>query len=82
MAKKIRIVSKKEGFRRCGMAHSEVPTFHDPDVFDNGQLADLEAEPMLIVDEVDVPDKDIPDKDGAVKKESAKGGGKAAVGAK
>lgn len=72
MTKKIRIVSKKEGFRRCGMAHSEEPTFHDPGAFNKRQLEALRAEPMLIVDEVDVADK----------KGSPKTDGKAGAGAR
>jgi len=56
MAKKIRIVSKKEGFRRCGIAHSETPKLYDADAFTKQQLELLKREPMLIVDEIDVPD--------------------------
>lgn len=78
MTKKIRIVSKKEGFRRAGMAHSENPTLHDPEAFTEKQLAQLKAEPMLIVDEIDVKDAPSkPDADDAGKdKAPPKGAGK------
>lgn len=54
MAKKIRIISKREGFRRCGVAHSETATFHDIDAFTSEQLQTLSTDPMLVVDVVDV----------------------------
>lgn len=68
MAKHIRIVAKREGFRRAGIAHSESATFHPIDRFTPEQLDQLKAEPMLIVDEMDPPDE----------KPVAKGAGKAA----
>ncbi len=49
------IVSKREGFRRCGIAHSEKPATYPKDKFTDEQLEVLKAEPMLIVTEV--PDK-------------------------
>lgn len=54
MAKKIRIISKREGFRRCGVAHSETPIFHEPDRFAREELEQLTRDPMLVVDLVDV----------------------------
>ena len=51
--KLLRIVSKREGFRRAGMAHSEEPQFYPMDQFTKKQLEALMAEPMLLVDEVD-----------------------------
>lgn len=56
MAKKIRIIAKREGFRRCDMAHSETPTFHEPDAFTAEQLQQLTTDPMLVVDLVEVDD--------------------------
>lgn len=54
----IRIRSKREGFRRCGIAHSEKPTDYRDDKFTKQQLAQLKAEPMLFVDELpDPPEK-------------------------
>jgi hypothetical protein len=55
----IRITSKKNGFRRCGIAHPDQPTLYPDDAFTPGQLQALKAEPMLIVDTgVSGPEKD------------------------
>ncbi|EBW6040563.1 hypothetical protein JZN10_004345 [Salmonella enterica] len=43
------ITSKREGFARCGVRFSETTTSYPDDRFTPEQLADLEAEPMLIV---------------------------------
>lgn len=43
------IRSKQEGFRRCGIAHSEEPKEYNNDEFTKEQLKELEAEPMLTV---------------------------------
>ncbi|EEO3128369.1 hypothetical protein ABDJ17_003537 [Salmonella enterica] len=43
------ITSKREGFARCGVRFSETTTSYPDDHFTPEQLADLEAEPMLIV---------------------------------
>lgn len=48
----IRITSKSEGFRRAGIAHSSVPTEYPDDAFTKDQLAQLKAEPMLVVEEI------------------------------
>ena len=61
----IRIASKKEGFRRCGIAHSAKPTEYPNDRFTKKDLAALKADPTLIVDE-------IPDKPAAEAKETKK----------
>jgi hypothetical protein len=53
----IRIRSKKEGFRRCGTAHSEKPKDYPDDKFTKDQLARLKAEPMLLVEELPDPPK-------------------------
>lgn len=50
---RIRIVSRRDGFRRCGMAHPASPTFHDADRFTMEELDQLRRDPMLIVDLVD-----------------------------
>jgi len=50
----IRITSKKEGFRRCGIAHSEKPVIYADGQFSKKELAALEAEPMLIVEKISV----------------------------
>ena len=56
----LRIISKREGFRRCGVSHSETATYYDLSAFTGEQIDMLVADPMLVVDVVDVGD------DGAV----------------
>lgn len=48
----IRITAKQDGFRRCGIAHPATPIEHPASRFPEGDLARLEAEPMLIVERV------------------------------
>lgn len=43
------ITSKKEGFRRCGVAHSTTPTEHPDGAFTPAQIEALHDEPMLVV---------------------------------
>lgn len=43
------ITSKKDGFRRCGVAHLAEPTEYANDRFSKEELAVLRAEPMLTV---------------------------------
>jgi len=43
------ITSKREGFRRAGIAHAATPTEYPDDAFTVEQLAALQAEPMLSV---------------------------------
>lgn len=45
----IEIRSKREGFRRAGVAHSVKPTLYRDDAFTEGQLQQLQDEPMLVV---------------------------------
>ena len=45
----VTIISKKEGFRRCGIAHSTAPTSYADDTFSKKELAALQDEPMLTV---------------------------------
>ena len=52
----IRIISKKEGFRRCGVAHSEKPADYPDDKFTKKELERLKDEPMLIVQELPDPE--------------------------
>lgn len=51
----IQITSKKEGFRRCGIAHSRTPTDYPVDHFTLAELEILGSEPMLSVTVVDDP---------------------------
>ena len=46
----IRITAKKDGFRRCGVAHSREPVEYPNDRFTAGELKRLKAEPMLLVE--------------------------------
>lgn len=48
----IRIRSKQDGFRRAGTAHPAETTEYPDDHFTAHQLAELKAEPMLVVEEV------------------------------
>ncbi|OGB82021.1 MAG: hypothetical protein A2496_05305 [Burkholderiales bacterium RIFOXYC12_FULL_60_6] len=48
----IRIVSKKEGFRRCGVAHPKGPVEYPDGHWTEEQLAALQAEPMLVVQSI------------------------------
>lgn len=53
MAKFLRIVARREGFRRAGIAHPGHPVDHPIDRFTPEQIEQLRAEPMLVVVEVD-----------------------------
>ena len=46
----LRITSKKDGFRRCGVAHSKQPVEYADDRFSEKELGILQAESMLIVE--------------------------------
>lgn len=48
----IRITSKRDGFRRCGITHPASPVEYPEDHFSKEELKVLKAEPMLIVEEV------------------------------
>ncbi|UAN47009.1 hypothetical protein KGP17_05550 [Serratia sp. JSRIV001] len=49
MEKVIDITAKRDGFRRCGMAHSDTTQTWPLDTFTPKQIAELQAEPMLVV---------------------------------
>lgn len=55
MTQHIRVVSKRDGFRRAGLVHPDSPVFHKKADLTEAQIAALQAEPMLIVDEMDPP---------------------------
>ena len=46
------IVSKKDGFRRCGIPHPLKPTTYPDDRFSDEELKILKAEPMLVVTKI------------------------------
>ncbi len=54
----IRITAKKDGFRRCGVAHQTTPTEYADDRFTKEELRLLSAEPMLVVEQVAKDKKD------------------------
>lgn len=53
MEKVIEITARRDGFRRCGVAHSAETKVWGADAFTAEQLAVLKADPMLIVVERD-----------------------------
>jgi len=63
----IRIASKRDGFRRCGIAHATAPVDYQDDRFSPSELEILKAEPMLTVTCIDEappePDKTPPEPD-------------------
>ena len=46
----IKITAKRDGFRRCGVAHTKEATLHPDKRFTADQLELLKAEPMLVVE--------------------------------
>lgn len=49
----IRITSAIDGFRRAGVSHPKSPTTYPDYFFTEEQLAQLEAEPRLVVEHID-----------------------------
>lgn len=49
----IRIRSKRDGFRRCGLAHSTQWQLYSDDFFTDEQLERLFAEPMLDIEVIE-----------------------------
>lgn len=45
----VTITSKKDGFRRCGVAHAATATEYQDGAFTKQELAELQAEPLLTV---------------------------------
>lgn len=52
----LRITSRRAGFRRAGIAHPAEPTDHPVERFTVAQLEALQAEPMLTVQWIELPD--------------------------
>lgn len=50
----IKIVSKKNGFMRCGVKHADKPVDYPNGTFTEEQIERLKKEPMLIV--LELPD--------------------------
>lgn len=57
MATMIRITAKRDGFRRAGMSHPATPVDHPAGTFTKQQFAQLMGDPMLVVQEIEVPDE-------------------------
>ena len=55
------ITSKREGFRRCGVAHAARPVEWPDDRWTDAELARLQAETMLTVELVEDPEPVDPD---------------------
>lgn len=54
----LRITSRRAGFRRCGVAHPAEATDHARSRWSAEEIEQLKAEPVLIVEELDVvPDQ-------------------------
>jgi hypothetical protein len=51
----IKIKSKKAGFRRCGVVHPAEFVEYPDGRFSKAEIAALRADPMLIVETVEVP---------------------------
>lgn len=49
----IKIISLRNGFRRCGIEHPTGPVIHPEGTFTKAQIKKLKAEPMLVVEEVE-----------------------------
>lgn len=45
----ITITAKRNGFMRCGVAHKDTPVIWKDGAFSAAQIAELKAEPMLVV---------------------------------
>jgi pyruvate/2-oxoglutarate dehydrogenase complex dihydrolipoamide acyltransferase (E2) component len=54
----IRIVSKRNGFRRSGIAHPDTPVDYPDDHFSPEALKVLKSEPMLVVSELPDPEEE------------------------
>ncbi|CNK22543.1 Uncharacterised protein [Yersinia frederiksenii] len=61
----IQITAKRDGFRRCGMAHSDKTQTYADDHFSPSVLAELQAETMLVVSYVPEGQQDHVEQDNA-----------------
>lgn len=69
----LRITAKRDGFCRAGKSHPAEPVDHPDGTFPPEQIKALEAEPMLVVQEL--PDEDVGEEP-KVKEKKDKSGGK------
>ncbi|WP_395505955.1 HI1506-related protein [Ectopseudomonas hydrolytica] len=49
----VRIKSKRDGYRRCGISHPRLATDHPAERFTESMLAKLQADPVLAVELID-----------------------------
>lgn len=49
----VRIKSKRDGYRRCGISHPRFATDHPAERFTESMLAKLQADPVLTVELID-----------------------------
>lgn len=68
---KIRVHSRKDGFRRAGLVFGRQPVTLDAAELGEERLTALEAEPMLVVERLEEPDSE-PEK--GKNKDKGKGG--------
>jgi hypothetical protein len=54
----LRITARRHGFRRAGLAHPAVPVDHPIGELTNEQIEALLAEPMLVVERVEIDEAD------------------------
>jgi len=67
----VTITARRDGFRRCNAAHAATPTEYPDDHWTDEQLAQLKAEPNLVV----VVTSATPDAKPETRKNDAKPGG-------
>ena len=58
--KALRISSKKDGFRRAGLTHPAEAVDHPLESLEPWQVKALQNEPLLVVQEVEIPDEHEP----------------------
>lgn len=63
--KALRIAARRSGFRRAGLTHPAHPVLHPLGDLTRMQIAFLKAEPMLVVQEVEIEAPEEAEEDGA-----------------
>ncbi|MDD2870121.1 HI1506-related protein [Neomegalonema sp.] len=63
--KALRIAARRSGFRRAGLAHPAHPVLHPLEDLTEAQIALLKAEPMLVVQGVEIEAPEGAEEDGA-----------------
>ncbi|MGK4358461.1 HI1506-related protein [Ectopseudomonas chengduensis] len=78
----VRIKSKRDGYRRCGISHPRLATDHPAERFTESMLAKLQADPVLTVELIDGVDTEPAKAKPGAKPTSAKPAAKPATQAK